>query len=574
MGGTEFTTAGRWCLHMVHKTKNCEECGQEFVPKSPTQRYCKGPHTTNCVICGQPISYTCSPKDKPKTCSMKCREVLRSSTTLSKYGVSNVSQIDEVRSKISSANSSEAVKAKRMNTCLKNWGVDNVSKSEDVRRKISKFVNSQSFVDKLKYTSLEKYGTEYPMQSQDVKQRREATCIERYGTTGHTPTASDISKVMVDGSKAEQWLMFKSGPQHFIETHYLTYPDSDKPTCSQLMKDLGVTDTPIYNVLNQHNCSNLIQHYSSSMEHEVIDFIRSNVSNIEVVHNDRTVIKPYELDIYLPDYGLGIECNPTATHNSSLVDPWGQPPKPSNYHSMKSQLANDAGIFLFHIFGYEWTHKREIIESMILNLLGCTKSKIGARSTEVCEISYNECKQFLDDNHRQGNTSSSVRLGLRSTKSNELLSVMTFGRMKSTVGRSDDRLEGCWELSRFCNKRFMSVVGGASKLLKYFIQQYEPTKIVSYSDVAHTSGNLYKVLGFTQVSKSEPGYGWVNTLDYSFLHRISAQKKNIQMLFDDVTDEQLNNMTERELMESHGYVRVFDSGVVRWELTVNNCNLK
>ena len=142
---------------------------------------------------------------------------------------------------------------------------------------------------------------------------------------------------------------------------------------------------------------------------------------------------------------------------------------------------------------------------------------------------------------------------------------MTFNHMRSTLGLTNTSLN-TWELSRFCNKLNTNVIGGASKLLKYFIENYNPEKIVSFSDVAHTKGNLYNTLGFKQISISDPGYVWVNLKDDSYYTRVSCQKRNLRKLFSDESID-IENKTEREIMIEHGYVQVFDSGVIRWEWT-------
>lgn len=79
----------------------CKECGKPFQPKQANQLYCKEPHTTNCIICNKLITYTCAPPDKPKTCSKRCQQILKAHTVESRYGVTNVSQIDSVKQKIS-----------------------------------------------------------------------------------------------------------------------------------------------------------------------------------------------------------------------------------------------------------------------------------------------------------------------------------------------------------------------------------------------------------------------------------------------------------------------------------------
>ena len=534
----------------------CKECGKEFVANQASNVYCPGPHIAKCVVCGKDFTYTCSPKEKPHTCSRACQEVLRSQTAMSRYGVANVSQLESVKQKISHATRSEPVRQKRVATSLKRWGVTNPAKNADIRRRMSEVMKSDGYLRKRAQTCIAKYGFESPMSNPDVIAKRRATNIERYGTFGHIQTRDQLMKVMVDGSKVDEFIAFKNDPQGYIAAHYTV-----KPNISQLESDLGVTDTPIYNVLIEHDCSDCIARYSSSMEAEVIQYLQRILPGVEIIRNDRTLIKPQEIDIYLPQYKIGIECNPTATHNSSLSDPWGSNPKSYRYHKDKTDAASTAGIFLFHIFGYEWIHRRRVLESMLSNLLGATPLRIGARQTAVVELSDAECRRFLDQNHRQGALSAAVRLGLKFN--DDIVAVMTFGRLRNSIGATKQFVD-CWELSRFCNKLNTVVIGGASKLLKYFIATHDPESVVSFSDRAHTRGELYQVLGFTKVSSTDPNYVWVKKNDLAYYNRVRCQKQFLRQLLHDNTIDLTH--TEREIMESHGFVRVYDSGVIRWEL--------
>ena len=137
---------------------------------------------------------------------------------------------------------------------------------------------------------------------------------------------------------------------------------------------------------------------------------------------------------------------------------------------------------------------------------------------------------------------------------------MTFGKVRNSVS---DRMYCDYELLRFCSKKYTNVVGGASKLFKFATNEIlvEDT-IVSYSDRARTSGNIYKVLGFKLDHISEPGYVWVNMDTDKYVSRIAAQKQNIPKLF---YDENLDlSKSEIQIMESHNYARVYDSGTCVW----------
>lgn len=544
------------------KEKKCAECRKVFQPKSGTQRYCSGPHVAVCEFCGKPFQYSCSPKEKPRYCSQRCINDGKRRTVQAKYGVENVSQLDTVRKKISDANSSDEVQAKRRQTSLQNWGVDNPAKSELVKAKMSEVMSSDEYLDNRRQTCIERYGTESPMQNAAVKEKQRQTNVEKYGSAGHPHTREDFMKMMVDSSKVDEYLSFREDPAAYIDSHY-----TEPPTISMLEEDLGVTDTPIYNILISHNCSDMISHSHSNMEEEVVQYLKSILPPTTILRNDRTVIKPQEIDIYLPEYKIGIECNPASTHNSSKSDPWGAPPKSYKYHQTKSLLAQEKGVFLFHIFGYEWVNRRDIIQSMLMNLFHENVYSIGARETEVKILSTSTCKKFLEENHRQGYTAFNLGLGLVVKGTDKIVSVMTFSHTRPTMGRRDSDDEGSWELSRFCSASGTNVCGGASKLFKYFLKTVNPSKVISFSDIAHTRGGLYETLGFTQVSVSSPSYVWSDIYDAKYFHRVSCQKRHLRKLFNDDTID-IDHMTEREIMESRGFVRVYDCGVIRWEYTV------
>lgn len=540
------------------KSKICLECGKEFIPKNGFQKYCEGPHISKCAVCGQTFEYSVRPSEKPKTCSRECQTELQRITARNLYGVDNVSQIPEVRKKISDNHKTKEFKDKIQETCQKRYGVDNPAQSARARKKLSEIMTTPKYLEGRRKTCLERYGVESPTQTEEVIQKRKNTCIERYGTPGAPKSKSFYAKTILDETKVDEYLAFKNNPEEYIKKRY-----SDKPSVYTLMHDLGCTETPVYDILIEHNCSDMIIHSYSLIEDEVFNFIINLIPDIKILRTYRGLITPYEVDLYLPEYSLAIEINPAATHNSS-VGLFEDKPKPYKYHQMKSKMCKDKNVFLFHIFGYEWKSKPEVIKSMLLNLLGKTRYKFGGRDTYVCELTYFDSKEFLNYNHRQGNSNSKIRLGLRLKSNDELVSVMTFGKLRSTLGKSSNSSLQCdWELVRFCNKLNTSVVGGASKLFNYFIQHYHPNRVVSYSDIAHTKGTLYRNLGFVYIHTTDPNYFWTTDYDTKYLNRVKTQKRNLKSLFKD--DDLDLTKSEKQIMEEHGFVRTFDCGVIRWE---------
>ena len=207
------------------------------------------------------------------------------------------------------------------------------------------------------------------------------------------------------------------------------------------------------------------------------------------------------------------------------------------------------------IFEDEWRYKKEITESRINNLLGINKIKIFARKCVIKELKYSECKDFMNNNHIQGAVSGKYYLGL--FYNNELVSLMTFGDLRINLGSKKE--DGSYELLRFCNKLNTSVIGGASKLFKYFIKIYNPIKIISYCDKRWSRGKLYETLGFNLIRESKPNYFYVNNFLMKRENRFKYRKDKL------VADGFEENQTEREIMKKRMIYRIYDCGCKVYE---------
>lgn len=569
--------------------KKCKLCGSMFRPKNNNQKCCRELKHTRCQVCGRSIDYICG-NYIPLTCSVECRQAYSKINMLNKYGVDNPAKLQSSKNKakqtcldkygheyytqtteykqrvqatcLSKYGTNHHLKAnevidKRTNTVREKYGTDNVFQNSDIKKKSRETLQAKYGVDnvsqspyiqsKIRQSNIDKFGVEHPMMLKEYKNKAIKTNEERYGRKAFTQQhIEDIDK----------WYSFIKNPKEFIANNY-----SQNPRSIELANDLGVDTSTVDLYLNRFDAYDSISSIKSIMEYEVVNYLRELRPDIVIVSNSRSVIGGYEIDIYLPEYHIGIECNPTCTHNSSIADPWGGPPKSYNYHKIKSDRCESKGIFLFHIFGYQWTNRKDVVKSMLANLIQANSTKIYARQCNVEEVTAVESSRFLELNHLQGSTNASIRLGLY--YNHELVSLMTFGKMRSTIGRDHSDLSNCWELSRFCSKLGYSVTGGASKLFKYFITSNNPVQIRSFSDRAHTQGNLYNLLGFTKIRQSEANYVWVDVKSDIGYHRINAQKRNIKKFLSDDTIDL--NKTEKQIMIEHGYVQVFDSGTVTWE---------
>ena len=291
----------------------------------------------------------------------------------------------------------------------------------------------------------------------------------------------------------------------------------------------------------------------SKSEQEIYDFIKSlGIENIQ--QSNRSILNGKELDIYLPDHNLAIEFNGLYWHDEYN--------KEDNYHLLKTEECLSKGITLIHIFEDEWLFKKEIVKSRISNLLnkiGDTKT-IYARKCFIKEIDSSTARKFLDNNHLQGFVGAKIHLGLfykHINKDNEtkeyLVSYMSFGNLRKNLGQKETN-DNHYELLRFCNFINYRVVGGASKLLKYFERIYKPEKLISYADRRWSNGNLYKQLGFIQSHISKPNYFYV---EGNKRHNRFNYRKDILISKYNCKPE----MTEKDFCNNIlGFKRIYDCG--------------
>jgi hypothetical protein len=305
--------------------------------------------------------------------------------------------------------------------------------------------------------------------------------------------------------------------------------------------------------LSQPRVSTLLNHFGlntnkslmSTTHKEIYDFMCSMLPSTNITTNDRTIIPPHELDIYIPELNIAIEVNGVYWHGELAG-------RPRTYHKSKMVNCNIKGIKLIHIWNNEWNEKREIVKSRLSHICNMVINRVFARQLSIITVSTTNSKQFLIDNHIQGYVHSTHNYGL--TRDGELLAIMTIGKSRYNTQHE-------YELLRFCTKRYVQVVGGASRLLHHFIKINSPNSIISYSDLRWGNGNVYSKLQFTHIRDSTPNYFYFKRNNTLVLRsRQSFQKHKLQSkleLFDP-------KLTEWENMINNGYDRIWDCGNGVW----------
>jgi hypothetical protein len=487
----------------------------------------------------------------------------RVNTVLDKYGTSNVFQL-------------ESVKEKSKSTIMKLFGVENASQSDELK-KAKEITNlkrygtvnpAQSAVvkDKMKSTNLERYGVEYAFSNAEVQATYKQTMIERYGVDNPNKVSNIKSKIKQ--TNLERYSVDNPSKSPLIKQKI---KESQKPVFFQTIVD-RLTDTLIpkfdittYNGAKKYypvicrtcqiefdafigngivpkckNCTNNI----SIPQFEIGEFIKS--LGFEIEHNNRKIIAPLEIDIYIPELKMGIEYCGLRWHGEKNSS------KDKQYHLNKLQLMNKQGKDLITIFSDEYNYLPDIVFQRIQSRLKTNKNrnKWYARKLQVQYIDSNTSDRFLERYHIQGKCNASIRLGL--FNKTELIAVMTFSKTRFGNGN--------YELVRYSSNDI--IVGGVERLFNRFIQDYNPIEIVSYADLRWSKGELYYKLGFNLDHISTPNY-WYYVYDRikKRMNRLNFTKKKL------VKQGYDPNKTEWEIMQELGYDRIWDCGnlVFKWE---------
>ncbi len=440
------------------------------------------------------------------------------------------------------ANSSKEELVKRQKeTFNKKYGVDYYPQHNEFvkKQKQTKLIKygDENFnnIEKSKKTKLTNYGDE----NYNNIDKQKTTCKVKYGVDNYSKSNNYRNKIIKEYINLYPNISFVEVKKGSVIIN-----------CQKCGENCEVTKQLLYERNKRDyepclNCNPLGFAQRSGYENEICDFL-TNIG-INFIQSYKIPNTKYEIDILLPDYNLGIEFNGLYWHNELFKTP--------NYHLDKTNKCKEIGINLIHIFEDEWIYKREIVQSIIKNKVKICDNRIYGRKCEIREVSVNETKKFLDTNHIQGIVNSKVKLGLY--YDNELVSLMTFSKGRVIMGGKENE----WELNRFCNKLNTNVIGAASKLLNFFVKNYTPKVLVSYSDIRIFEGQMYEKLKFKFISQSKPNYWYI--IGDKRHYRFNFNKTNlIKEGFDP-------SKTEKEIMFDRKIYRIYDCGNIRWELTID-----
>lgn len=545
---------------ITFKPKRCKICGELFTPTSRAQTICNKNHYAKCPVCGKLVlwnhTYAVSP------CSKECSRILRQRHNLEKYGVTHPMQLQSVREKqqatmiekygVSSPLQSEEIRQRAIRTNQEKFGCDWALSDKDVKEQAVQTMEkkygakttlqSSILASKMQATMFNKYGVDNAMKSQVIQSKEQATMQERYGVS--FPIQDEEIKQHIISKRKEH---SEQIAQQIKETTQSRYGVDNVSKLPETIDKIQQTMIQRYGVKAAMQLPEFKEHWRESLKQNHPEGLKISQPNLELkaklesfgfaVELEKKVESKY-YDLYLPQENLLIEIDKTITHNSA-INIWKDEPCDAGYQLLKTEIAERNGYRCIHIF--DWDNIDKIIASLL------HKHKIYARKCVVTVISTKTANNFISKYHLQGKVQGQkICIGLYYQM--QLVEVMTFG--KSRYNKKYD-----WELLRLCTKSGYTVIGGASKLFKYALKQYEIDNIISYCDRAKFSGKVYYNLGMKLDHISSPNKIWSKDNRYITANMLRAQ--GYDRLFNTSYGKGTNN---EDLMLLHDWLPVYDCG--------------
>ena len=515
---------------------------QEYYDK-----YLRQPGEGVCPVCGKPTKFSGRlNRGYYSHCSKKCTAndngtvAKRKATSLELYGSEGYNNHEQTSK-----------------TKLERYGDANYANGDQIRATKKERYGIAGFnnPEKRKLTKLEKYGASNYVNTERCAQ----TKLERYGSRTYNNSAKmqetkilkyglpnfvnpEKSALTVKNNTIAKYSKWTAGQCEILDYHSPYF----KCKCLKCGNEFEILiNTGFYRLFRFGigwctNC-NPAEPSRSKEEQSLYKYIVSLVGEDNVHQSDRTTIHNTELDIYIPSKGIAIEFDGLYWHNETNKD--------NDHHIKKTEKCAEQGIKLIHVFEDEWHFKQDIVKSRISGMLG-VNTRLFARQCEVREMTLGDSNEFLEQNHIQGACNSKWRYGLY--LDDVPVAVMTFGRNRFNEGI---------ELLRFCTSKHLSVIGGASKLFKHFIDSHpEIDAIISFADRRWSSKDaFYTKLGFVLDGITPPAYSYI--ISGKRHNRMEFTKKRLVEAGFDPT------MSEHEIMLSRKIYRIYDCGNYRYKWT-------
>lgn len=242
--------------------------------------------------------------------------------------------------------------------------------------------------DKIKETMLKNHGVDNPSKSEKFKEKRRNTMLDKFGSENFFTSEYFLENV-------NYYQCYEN--KDYFDKMYLHYKSFGLELIGANGKNLifKCSEHGIYeisaNTLSKRinfykttaciHCNPIKQSPKSAREIELYNYINSIYID-DIICNDREIIEPNELDIYLPKITSAFEFNGVYWHSLSKKD--------DNYHIKKTTDCDNKNIKLYHVWEHDWVSKKEIIKSNISFILNKNENYIDLNECEIKVIKLDE----------------------------------------------------------------------------------------------------------------------------------------------------------------------------------------
>jgi G:T-mismatch repair DNA endonuclease (very short patch repair protein) len=310
-----------------------------------------------------------------------------------------------------------------------------------------------------------------------------------------------------------------------------------------------------HNVLRGAIPCGLCNHMRSEAENQLAEFLSKFT---DVQQRNRSLIRPREIDVYMPEQKLAVEyCGEYwHSHGDSETER-----KNKNRHYEKFTACKALGIRLLTVYESEWRDRAYALKRLLRNAVGKSKGRLMARKCDLRHTELSEARSFYERYHPQGGDGSGEHYGLY--WNNKLVACMRFTFGANDRGENKSRV---WTLTRYATR--ITVAGAASRLFKAFVDEHRPTEVKSFSDNRYFEGGMYTQLGFSLEEETGPDYQvWSPKLGLrpkSHYQRRNLPKRLQEHGIPEEFHPETDRRSEAEMTFFIGCRRLYDCGKKRW----------
>ena len=448
-------------------------------------------------LCGKETNFLIGKNKYALYCSRGCKKSLdyklinRITTVKEKYGVDNISQLDEI-------------KDKKIKTNLFKYGVENPSQNEEIKEKI-------------KQTNLGKYGVNHIFQNKEIRNNIQVNINNEYKNKLLSKFESGIN-------------LYNVFPHNWEIEDYtgcLLYYEFIHNDCGLIFKRSFQNNNGIVKCPKCHRL-----YGRSRIEEKLQNYLFNVIGKNNILCNGRNLIKPYELDIVI-DNKLAVEVNGSYWHKEEFEK------------LTLLEKSNLCPIPILHFWDYELESKFDICTSIILSKVGKFENIVFARRCEFKKVNSKDAREFFDRYHLQGRSNTSLNYGLY--YQDELIQCISIG--KARFSKKYD-----YEIHRMASKLNTQIVGGVSKLFSRIKKDLLGMSLITYADKRISNGDIYRNLGFKELTDSSPNYTWRN--GDRIYPRYQTQKHKLSKLLKNFNPE----LSESENMKNNHFHKFNDCG--------------